>query len=207
VTATTVLDLDEGTVTVVQLPRAVWDTLVDVHPPAAGEPGGWHPETFPPALIAASIRDYGGTPWPDGAPPIIGQAIWDNWTPDAAEQVWEACLLLSSPRPLAWATARLDRDSRLAVEVAYCATVGLRPSVFAGWDVRDRDLILAAWLRSRTACPGCGVAWAQMDDYAAALDVEQRECVWCTARDQAADLIPADRRHAVHTFVVAAKDG
>lgn len=207
--------VDDSRVTLAPLADGEWARLVDEHPPREGvDRGPVNEDTFPAALIAASIvgmesgdyethvGPYLQTTFKAGEyQPAAAADLYDNGPVDAAEDLYETCLRLSAPKPLTWAVRRLQRDERLALEVAYCADHGLDPDVFAVWSQRSRDLVLAHYTTSRTRCPGCGVAWDAMHDLDAAV-VEQRECFHCEARNAADAAVPEAAKPRVHTFVV-----
>lgn len=195
------LDTERGLVVVRDLPPGEWQALVDEYPPPLDQPGPWHAEEFPPALIGACVVSIEDRVFPHGMPLSAARQLWDTWEPDVTEELFEVCLRLSSPRPLEWARRRLDTDPQLALEVAYCTDKGLRPSEFADWSHRDRDLVLAQWLKVKTSCPGCAVPWELMQDYDGA-DIEERACVWCEQRRAALESIPEEHRERVHLFIV-----
>lgn len=196
---------DEGTITVAltALGRPRFDTLVEAHPPAKAK-DLWAQGTFAPALIAASVTGFGS----DDDPYQLGRideatarTWWDDWPVDAAEDLFGRCVALNITS-IEWARRRLDRDPRLAAEVAYCAGAGIPHSSFLAWAERDQDLALADRVRAADRCPGCNVPAALMG-VPEAFEVVSVACVHCEAKAAAEASIPAEHRHRYHHHLQA----
>ena len=199
---------DDGTVTLAlaSLGRPGFDALVEAHPPT-GARDLWRQDTFAPALIAACVTSW-GVPWADEDPHMLGPvdvatatSWWNEWPVDAAEDLFGRCVALNITS-IEWARRRLDRDVRLAAEVAYTAEVGIPHSIFLSWPERDQDLALANAVRAADRCPGCGVPAALMGA-AGAYTVVSTACVQCEVKAQAEAAIPAEHAHRYHHHLVA----
>ena len=68
------------------LPRKTYRTLIEAHPGDEGE--DWNPDTFPPALIAASAVEPEFT---------VEQAtrIWEEWETEEASRLFLTCFYLN----------------------------------------------------------------------------------------------------------------
>jgi hypothetical protein len=190
---------DDGTITVrlAAIGRPAFDALVEAHPPVKAREL-WLEDTFAPALIAASV-----TAWTDedgidfrSVNAHLATSWWDEWPADAAADLFTRCVNLNITS-IEWARRRLDRDPRLAAEVAYCVGHGIPHSVFLTWAERDQDLALAFDVRAADRCPGCGVPAALMDD-PGAFTVVSRACVHCEAKHMTEAHIPDAEAHRYH---------
>ncbi|HEY8881939.1 MAG TPA: hypothetical protein VIM47_00915 [Dermatophilaceae bacterium] len=199
---------DDGTITVAlaALDRPGFDALVEAHPPTRAK-DLWQEATFAPALIAASVTSW-SVGWADEDPHQLGRidvatarTWWDDWPVDAAEDLFTRCVNLNITS-IEWARRRLDRDPRLAAEVAYCAGAGIPHSAFLGWAERDQDLALADKVRAADRCPGCNVPADLMGD-PEAFEVVSQACVHCEAKALAEASIPAEHRHRYHHHLKA----
>ncbi len=199
---------DEGTVTLAlaSLGRPAFDELVEAHPPQAAT-GLWQEATFAPALIAASVASW-SVPYADEDPHWLGRidvptaaTWWNEWPVDAAEDLFTRCVTLNISS-IEWARRRLERDRRLAGEVACASALGIPHSVFLGWSERDQDLALANDVIAADRCPGCGVPAAAMDD-PAAFTVVSRACVHCESKAGFEAAIPSEHRHRYHLHLKA----
>jgi hypothetical protein len=79
------IPVEGGTLHIRALTRRQYRALLDAHPPAAGEEDAdWNGDTFPPALIAATV-----------VKPKFSEAqaqeLWDDWEPSEAGRVFLAC--------------------------------------------------------------------------------------------------------------------
>ena len=126
---------------------------------------------------------------------------WDEWPTDAAEDLFGRCVALNITS-IEWARRRLNRDPRLAAEVAYCAGHGLPHSMFLTWAERDQDLALAHAVRAADRCPGCGVP-ADLMGVVGAFTVVSRPCVQCELKAQVEATIPPEHAHRYHHHLQA----
>jgi len=196
---------DQGTITVAltALGRPRFDELVEAHPPTKAK-DLWAEATFAPALIAACVTGFGaaGDPYQLGRIDVpTATSWWNDWPVDAAEDLFSRCVALNITS-IEWARRRLDRDPRLAAEVAYAAGAGIPHSMFLGWAERDQDLALADKVRTADRCPGCGVPADLMGD-PGAFTVVSRACVHCEAKALVEASIPPEHRHRYHHHLVA----
>lgn len=190
---------DDGPVTVrvVALGRPVFDALVEAHPPV-NDRDLWFQDSFAPALIVASVNEWTDTHGTAhrGVGADLALDWWDCWPPDAAVDLFTRCVNLNIGS-IEWARRRLDRDQRLAAEVAYSVNHGIPHSTFLGWSERDQDLALAHEVRVADRCPGCGCPAADMDD-PGAFTVISDACVHCEQMRQVEAAIPSDQSHRYH---------
>lgn len=195
------------TVTIRPLGREQWRDLTARHPARDTDDAPWNTDTFPPALLAASVTEVDdGDAIRAGIGVAEARHWWDEWPEDAAEALFLACIQASAPSSIEWALHALRRDPRLALEAGYCAEQGIDPAVFDTWTPRGRDLVLAAWVASKDHCAGCGVpSWAMRDRDAAS--VELVPCVHCETRHALLEDVPADHKHRVHAVVHLTRHG
>lgn len=194
----------EDTLALVPLERPVFDQLLHEHPAPAGEDRVFDPETLGPALISACA-----------AAPLLtvgeARALFDEWPAGDADAVFDACLDLCLPLPSDRAWWRLEREGRLAAEMAYCAPLGIPHSHFLGgppgWTDADRDLALAWDARRRATCPGCGTRSDQWAGNPQAFEVEYDDCPGCWLLAKARNKLERDQPQHVHTHLVPATDG
>jgi hypothetical protein len=199
---------DDGPITVrlAAMGRASFDELIEAHPPVKDR-DLWLEDTFAPALIAASVTSW-SMPYADENPHQMGRIDvataaewWDEWPTDAAEDLFGRCVALNITS-IEWARRRLNRDPRLAAEVAYCADHGIPHSAFLSWSERDQDLALAHEVRAGDRCPGCGVP-ADLMGVAGAFTVVSRGCVQCELKAQVEATIPPEHAHRYHHHLQA----
>jgi hypothetical protein len=192
-TTTLTVPLDDGDVTlaVTGLDRAAWSVLVDQHP-SSDPRWQWDHDTLAPALIRACVVD----PLLDEG--LAGQLCDD---PDIGPDLLDLCFRLSEPGTWEWARRRLEKDARLAAEVAASVRMGIPHSQFAGWPARDQDLALAHLELTRDVCPGCGIPTSEMRREGV-WEARHRDCWGCIELEAGRKMVPEDERYHVHVDLV-----
>lgn len=173
------VDLGDGPrdVSVTRMTRTAWSAWLDIADEGEAEA----------ALIEACTDED-----PD--------VVLDEWPPDEALRLIDACRTASLPRDRSWAIARLEKDATLDVEMRVCADYGIPHSTFTGWSERDQDLAVAAYLRQADHCPGCGAPTAAQNDPSRAR-VHVTSCLMCVELSEKRKAVPEDKRDSTHLSI------
>lgn len=181
------------TVIIKRLDRPRWSELVAAHPPRQGTSDRlWNEVSFPPALIAAST----------GLTVDETRAWWEDTPELDGNDLYEACLRLSSPGTVEWAVRRLKGNSRLMAEVQASMRAGISHAQFLEWPDDSQDLAIALSIVENDRCPGgCGASRTEMQN-PLAFTVGTTRCVWCQQLEVEREKIRAEDRGHRHVILL-----